>query len=226
MSEAVRTIAGLRTIVLSPDLPGRQIVVFLHGYGMGPEQLAPFASSPGKPAHFFIPAGPLPAIPSGQAWWDMDPAARAYALADSPRDMSAEHPIGAPAARACLCAFLEAVREEMGTLPLILVGFSQGGMLACDLVLRSQINVAGLALLSSSRVSADEWELVERRVRGLPVFISHGRADSDLSFSAGEALRDLFLGRCAQVTWVPFDQGHEIPMLVWRHLWRFLASIR
>jgi phospholipase/carboxylesterase len=99
-------------------------------------------------------------------------------------------------------------------------------MLACDLLLRDQPPVAALALLSSSRIAADEWEPLGGRLRGLPVLVSHGRSDADLAFSAGEALRDFLVRGGAQVTWVPFEQGHEIPLPVWRSLRKFLLSLK
>ncbi len=224
MSESSDTIAGLRTVIVSSGAP-RLTVVMLHGYAMTPEDLAPFAKSVGLPARFLLPEGPLAASPSGRAWWEMDLEARARALATGPRDLGAEHPAGAPAARAQLLRFLASARASLPDLPLVLVGFSQGGMLACDALLRERPAVAALALLSASRIAADEWEPLIERVQGLPVLVSHGRVDPDLAFSAGESLRDLLVRGGALVTWVPFDQGHEIPLVVWRHLRKFLTSV-
>jgi phospholipase/carboxylesterase len=62
-------------------------------------------------------------------------------------------------------------------------------------------------------------------LRDFPVFISHGNTDSDLAFSAGERLRDFVLESSARLTWVPFEGGHEIPLVVWRGLRKFLASL-
>jgi phospholipase/carboxylesterase len=225
MSGSSVTIAGLRTVVVTPRAEAHLAVVLLHGYAMVPEELAPFARSVGLPARFFVPEAPLAAQPTGRAWWDMDAEARARALATGPRDLYTEHPAGAPEARTRLLGLLEAVRAESGNLPVALVGFSQGGMLACDTLLRDRPSVAALGLLSSSRIAADEWEPLAGRLAGLPVLVSHGRADADLAFSAGEALRDLLAGGGARVTWVPFDTGHEIPLVVWRSLRKFLSLL-
>jgi phospholipase/carboxylesterase len=59
----------------------------------------------------------------------------------------------------------------------------------------------------------------------VPVFVSHGTADRDLAFSAGERLRDFVLESEARPTWVPFEGGHEIPLIVWRGLRKFLAGL-
>ena len=210
MSEAPATIAGLRTIVVEPAAPPLLDVVMLHGYAMMPEDLAPFASSLGLPARFLFPEAPVEAIPAGRAWWDMDQEKKARQMAIGPRR------------RALLLEFLGATRQGR---PVALVGFSQGGMLACDTLLRERPDVAALALLSSSRISADEWAPLASRLAGLPVLVSHGQRDPDLAFAAGEALRDLLQRGGARVTWVPFDQAHEIPLVVWRALRKFLAAL-
>lgn len=225
MHQDVVTIAGLRTLVVSPSEPTTFVVVMLHGYSMRPEDLAPFAHSIGVAAHFLVPEGPVAAEPSGRAWWDIDREARARALAAGPRDLVNEHPRGAPVARAKLAALIVAARARWGAAPLVLAGFSQGGMLSCDTVLREAPSVDGLALLSASRISATEWQPLASRLAGLPVLVSHGREDDDLSFAAGEALRDFAAAGGADVTWVPHDRGHELPPVVWRRLRTFLTSI-
>ena len=48
---------------------------------------------------------------------------------------------------------VEAAQARAGTRPLVLGGFSQGGMLACDTLLRSSLPIAALALFSSSRIA-------------------------------------------------------------------------
>ena len=130
-----------------------------------------------------------------------------------------------PAARATLCRFLDELRTEFPGLPLVLGGFSQGAMLACDAVLCARQAVSGLVMLSSSRIAFSEWLANREALSGLPVLLSHGQHDTDLAFAAGEALRDFHSDSHAHVTWQPFDGGHEIPLIVWRALRRFLAGL-
>lgn len=223
MNERSVTIAGLRTIIVEPQAPARLDVVVLHGYAMVPENLSPFAHSLGVSARFLLPEGPVTATPAGRAWWDMDAESRD--LAKGPRDLGAKRFPGAAAARQLLLGFLTQARAPAADCRLALVGFSQGGMLACDTLLREQPDVAALALLSSSRIAADEWTPLAHRLRGLPVLVAHGERDPDLAFAAGEALRDLVAAGGAEVAWVPFEQGHEIPLVVWRRLRKFLAPL-
>lgn len=222
MYERSVTIAGLRTIVVEPRAPVHLDVVILHGYAMLPENLSPFAHSLGISARFLLPEGPVAAQPAGRAWWEMDAESRD--LASGPRDLATKHFPGAAAARGALMTFLAEARAG-DPRRVALVGFSQGGMLACDTLLREGPEVAALALLSSSRIAADVWTPLAGRLRGLPVLVAHGRQDDDLAFAAGEALRDLVASGGAVVTWMPFEQGHEIPLVVWRGLRKLLAPL-
>ena len=199
-------------------------VVLLHGYDMRPEDLEPFAHSLNVPAVFHFPRGILPSHAGNRCWWPIDQERRARQMAVGARDLFEEAPPGRAAAREALCGFLDEVRARHPRLPLLLGGFSQGGMLSCDTVLCTDQSVAALILLSSSRIAFEEWQRNRSRLAGLPVMVSHGSHDPDLAFAAGEALRDFHRNSGAQVTWQPFEGGHEIPLVVWRTLRRFIAN--
>jgi predicted esterase len=44
--------------------------------------------------------------------------------------------------------------------------------------------------------------------------------------AAGERLRDMLIDAGADVCWVPFEEAHEIPPVVWRRLRAFLSGVR
>ena len=121
--------------------------------------------------------------------------------------------------------FCEALQELHQGLPLILAGFSQGGMLACDSILLGSLRASGLVLMSSSRIAIKEWRPHLPAVKGLPVLVAHGLHDRELSIHAGENLRDMLLEGGAEVTWLSFDGGHDIPLPVWRQFRRFAMGI-
>ena len=200
-------------------------VVLLHGYDMRPEDLEPFSHSLNVPALFHFPRGPLPTPSGNRCWWPIDQERRAKQLQSGPRDLYEESPPGRPAARSQLCTFLDELRARAPELPLLLGGFSQGGMLACDTVLCARQPVAGLVMLSSSRIAFDEWLANREALAGLPALVSHGTYDADLAFSAGEALQEFYRKSGARVTWQPFEGGHEIPLAVWRALRRFITEL-
>jgi phospholipase/carboxylesterase len=213
-------IAGLRTTAVGdPSAP--LTLVLLHGYAMRPADLSPFAHSLGTPAYFLVPEGPVASPIGGHAWWSVDLEARESALARGPRDLNDDYPRGLSAAREQLGRFLEAVAAPRT----VIGGFSQGGMLALDWVLRGTRPVDALVLLSASRLAARDWQPQRERLRNLPVFVSHGTTDPDLAFTAGERLRDFVLESGAHASWVPFEGGHEIPLVVWRGLRKFLSAL-
>ena len=224
MKSVERTLGGLPALHVGSHDP-RALVVLMHGYAMQPSDLEPFAHSLGIRAEFYFPRGPQSAPNGARAWWPIDEERRSAQIAAGPRDLFEESPPHRPDARQALVRFLTAARTVHPTLPLVLGGFSQGGMLACDTLLCAHETVAALVMLSSSRIAFSEWLPHRQRLTELPVFVSHGQADVDLSFAAGENLRDFFGSNGARVTWQPFEGGHEIPLVVWRALRRFLSEL-
>ena len=93
----------------------------------------------------------------------------------------------------------------------VLLGFSQGGVMAYDLFLRDPTRFAGLAALSA-------WlppELVpalapSEALKGRPVLVMHGTADPMVPTDRAREARDLLLPLGLAVTLREFDMGHEI----------------
>ena len=227
LKEEELEIAGLRVVSVGDPDAAEQVVVLLHGFQMQPRDLSPFAHSLGAPAWFLFPEAPLGAEPTGRAWWHIDAKRRDEILLKGPRDFAEQHPPDLPKARAQLLALVASLAPRVGARPFVLGGFSQGAMLTCDTVLRSTFPLSALVLLSGSRIAFDEWKplLPGERLRGLPTLVAHGQTDADLAFGAGTALRDCLIAAGADVTWQPFEQGHEIPLVAWRALRKFLASV-
>ncbi len=195
------------------------LLVLLHGYGAPGDDLVPFARSLRRRTdpslRVALPGAPI-AMGRGRAWWHIDDGPR-------PADRSAERPDGIAAAGAHLDRLLSRWRSEGLSVPgrTVIAGFSQGGMLAMEVGLRSEPRLAGVASLSGGALDADAW--VSRAAGAPPVFASHGRADPLLSFSAAERLTRRLERGGAEVTWLPFDGGHTIPPVVESGLVAFLA---
>jgi phospholipase/carboxylesterase len=66
-------------------------------------------------------------------------------------------------------------------------------------------------MFSGTVICASEWEPRFSMRRGLGVFQSHGREDPLLPYAAAERLRALWEQGGAQVSFVTFTGGHEIP---------------
>ena len=205
----------------------------MHGFGAPGTDLVPLARvmDVDRSVRFVFPEAPSalpPQYGAGRAWWllDMERMQRAMMLG-LPRDLSEEHPEALPEVRAQVVSFLDAIRDELGVPDdrVVLGGFSQGAMLACDVALHTERPFAGLALLSGSLLAKEWWLPKMPSLAGKRVFQSHGHQDSVLSFSGGEALRDGLVAAGADVAFVSFRGGHEIPAPVLDGLSGFIGDV-
>jgi phospholipase/carboxylesterase len=223
-------VAELDLRVVGASLATAQLtVVLLHGFGAAGDDLVSLAEEIAAPAgtRFVFPAAPL-ALPGmygdARAWWMLDLARIERALAGHVEDRSEEIPDGLSAARDEIDALVgELVRG--GARRLVLGGFSQGAMLALDTALHSQHPIAGLALMSATRINGAAWRTRLARVRELPVLLSHGKRDQLLPFAVAVSLRDELRAAGADVDWIEFDGGHEIPPSVLGGLGRLLHRV-
>jgi phospholipase/carboxylesterase len=192
------------------------MVVLLHGYGAPGTDLVSLWRSFAVPkeVRFVFPEAPLDLGFGGRAWWPLDMARLQERFSkDLVEELIAEVPAGIDAARAAMLGLLSALESDFGASPArtIIGGFSQGSMLATDIVLRTDRPFGGLALLSSTLISHDEWLPLLSARKGLPVLQSHGRADTVLPFQLAERLRDELIAAGLPVEFVPFNGGHSIP---------------
>jgi phospholipase/carboxylesterase len=183
------------------------------------DDLAPFAKSLGVAARFHFPDGVVDLAPQGRrgrAWW----------LTEAGGDVATVEPAGLASARVHLARTVKELMAPAGASPLVLGGFSQGAMLACDVALRTSLPVEGLVMFSGGPIAVDAWRERYHHRQGLRAFVAHGTSDTELSFDAADSLRRELAQAGLDVTWVPFEGGHEIPLVVWRSFKRWLTSAR
>lgn len=209
------------------------VLVLLHGWAAPADDLVPLGAALDAPPGtiFVFPEGPLHVelgAGASRAWWAIDMERLDQDLASGrPRNLSREIPPGLAPARSQLMAMLEDLQAKLELDPrrIVLGGFSQGAMLACDVALRIERPVGGLAVLSGTVLARDEWIPLMPRRKGLPVLQAHGRSDGVLPFFLAEQLRDHFREGGLPVDWVGFDGGHEIPEEVLARLGRYLHRL-
>ncbi len=204
------------------------IVVLMHGFGAPGTDLVPLANYLGAGRRYVFPEAPLtlpPMFGPGRAWWmlDLERLQRAM-ITGVPRDLSAEYPDGLPRVRESLNALLADLDPE-GNAPMVIGGFSQGAMLACDVALHAGRKFSGVCLLSGSLVAKDWWLPKMSGLGETPIFQSHGEQDSVLAFEGAEALRNALTDAGATVDWTPFRGGHEIPGGVLQAMKAFLQKV-
>ena len=207
------------------------VVVLLHGFGAPGDDLVPLWQELQAPpgTRYVFPEAPL-ALQMGfgesRAWWMLDLEKRQREMAAGrARNLSRDVPKGLAEARALVIALLEELEQRHGATSLVLGGFSQGAMLACDVALHTPRPLAGLVLLSGTLLASDEWTPLLPRRKGLRVFQSHGSADPLLPYVMAELLRDLLMQAGLSVEWTAFRGGHEIPGLVLDRLGAFLRIV-
>jgi len=189
-------------------------VVLLHGFGAPGDDLVPLARVLDVPMRFVFPEAPIALggmYGPGRAWWPLDLVKlEAELRAGTLRDRRAEVPEGLAEARAQVTQMLDELATRFPG-KLVLGGFSQGAMLALDVALHRETPPAAVVLLSGTLLAESEWQPRFERLRGVPVFQSHGRHDPLLPFSIAEMLRDQLRAAGAALDWNAFAGGHEIP---------------
>jgi phospholipase/carboxylesterase len=198
------------------DLP---VIVALHGWGASAHDLLGLAPVlfDGK-AIVLCPQGPV-RMPvgggmTGYGWFPLSPG--------TPPDPATFH---ASADR--LRAFLDDVlpRYAVDRKRVVLLGFSQGGVMAYDLALRDPERFAGLVALST-------WlpePLVESLAKlpgheGFPVLVIHGTRDPTLPVERARESREALRNLGVAMTYREFDMGHEIRDDSMRVLLRWLEE--
>lgn len=198
-----------------PHDPG-PVVVLMHGFGAPGTDLVSLAQVLEAPpgTRFVFPQGPLElgAGFGGRAWWMIDIIALETAMASGTfRDLSRQVPDGLTEAREKVESCLAAIELELTPTRLALGGFSQGAMLATDVALHSERDIALLVLFSGTVIAEPIWASVVARRQGLQVVQSHGLSDPILPYQGAERLRALLEEGGLRVRFVPFQGGHEIP---------------
>jgi len=209
-------------------------LVLMHGFGAPGTDLVPLGQAIDAPpgSRILFPEAPILLPPEigggvGRAWWMIDIMKLQIGLmTGQTRALKDEDPDGLPAVRDMVVAMLDAFEEKHGLerSRLALGGFSQGSMLATDVALETDMELASLIILSGTFLAAERWRPKLTARAGLPVLQSHGRGDPILPYEIAEELRDAMTEAGMDVTFVPFGGGHGIPPEVLKQLGGLLVA--
>jgi phospholipase/carboxylesterase len=155
----------------------RSLVILLHGYGSNGADLiglVPYWRAALPDTLFLAPDAPqaCPGAPGGRQWWPLTSL--------SPEARAAGVRIAAPALNAYIDSQLAA--HGLGENRLVLVGFSQGTMMALHVGPRRIKALAGI--VGYSGMLADPDALVTEAASKPPVLLVHGDADEVLPVTA------------------------------------------
>lgn len=198
-------------------------VILLHGFGAPGFDLVDLGSMFDLPeeVRFVFPEAPLalgPGFSGGRAWWMLDMAlfeARARGVV---MDRSGDVPDTLEEVSQSLARLIGEVEQSFGITrkQLVLGGFSQGSMLALDTALALADKPAGLLLLSSTLIAKERWLARMASLAELPILQSHGTGDAILPHTDAEKLAQLLRSAGADLSFLSFPGGHEIPPSVLR----------
>ena len=179
-------------------------IVALHGWGASAHDLLGLAP--------VLHAGrALVLCPQGPIGFQVDRGSVGYGwfpLTGGGQSDPAEFAKGAAALRGFLDAALEFYPVDRRKL--VLIGFSQGGVLAYELALREPGRFAGLLALSSWLPPEVAAVPKQPEHASLPVMVVHGTEDPMIPVERARESRDLLLGLDVPTAYREYGMGHEI----------------
>lgn len=190
-------------------------LIVLHGLGNEGRDFAPLLRhidlSAVGPVRCVLPDAPMRTMSLNgtdmHAWYDAAPPV-ASRHASQPTDEG-----GLRASQRIVQALIE--REEgRGMAPerIVLMGFSQGAVLALQTALRAPQRLAAVVALSgylplNARALQMESNIANQR---LPIFLGHGEHDEVISIDRARVARTVLQVMGHLVDWHLYDMGHEI----------------
>ena len=180
----------------SASLP---LAIVLHGRGSDSNDLSGLAPMIDGGYRFIFPDAPTAFEPSpgmqfGFTWFDGWPARKSSIIRS--RDL-----------------LLTFITELVGRYPtpdgrIVLSGFSQGGMMSLDVGFRTDVPLAGVAVMSGALFEEDMPDFASRPQT--PVLIVHGTADEVIPVSAARRTRRVLEDQGLNVDYEEFAMGHQV----------------
>jgi phospholipase/carboxylesterase len=196
-------------------------VVFLHGFGADAGDLFPLADflDPEGEWNFVFPEAPLevPLGPmmSGRGWFPLS-----VRELEGGFDFTQLRPPHMEAS----CELVYDLIFHLNAQRCVLGGFSQGGMVATEVAMKNPEDLTGLVLYSSTLLDEPNWTRQAVQLKGKPILMSHGMQDPVLPFAFSQRLFDVLKAAGADVSFAPFNGGHEIPLPVLQKTKEFLLQ--
>jgi len=184
-------------------------VIWLHGLGADGHDFEPIVPELRLPAalpvRFVFPHAPVrPVTLNGgmamRAWYDIISLDRNGPVdADGINDSSE------------LLEGLVAREQQRGIDPgrIVLAGFSQGGAIAINTLLRSRGTLAGLMALSTWLPLPDALQGGDLKTT-TPVFMAHGQFDPMIPMQYGRSAADALVGAGFEVDWHDYPMAHAV----------------
>ncbi len=186
----------------------RYAMIWLHGLGADGSDFMPVADELKLPApvrHLFPDAPKRPVTINGgfvmRAWYDI-----VENQIQSQPDVA-----GIEASRQILLGII-AQQVALG-IPhehIFVAGFSQGGAIALQTLVKLEHKLAGVLALSTYLPLAKDCTAVTAAALHTPVFMAHGRHDPIVPYNLGTLSRDVLRGQHCAVDWYEYPMPHSV----------------
>jgi phospholipase/carboxylesterase len=168
------------------------ICIILHGVGDSHHGMIGLATALRMPdVHYALPDAPDPYMGIGYSWY---PIPQEFFVPGSHKNR--DELVAGCREKVLRCRqqvhdMIDALCKRFDNVPLILGGFSQGGLIAMDAGFTCGHALAGLFVLSSYFPQAREVLPLSRQRADLPVFIGHGQMDDVVDFAYCGEMREV-----------------------------------
>jgi phospholipase/carboxylesterase len=206
---------------------GGTAILLLHGYGGSGPSFAALAEEILTPkTRVFLPTAVLP-HPSGRGamWWEFleDDWPKPYSFElNAPSLPTSSKQL--PKARAAVTQLIARIRDQFQPDRMVLVGHSQGAMLALDVAVSVEPGVDQVAAIAGYVLLDSVSKIKEARTHRPSVFISHGRQDTTIPYNSALDMKELLEKNGFDVHFRPHNAGHGVSERLMRDLRDFLES--
>jgi phospholipase/carboxylesterase len=175
-------------------------IIAIHGRGTNENDLVPLVLSLSLPNVLLVsPRAPFPFPYGGYVWYDL-----AHEGVPEPNSFRTSIDM--------LQKFVGEVKQgyPVDSERVLLLGFSQGTVMAYATALLDPTSFLGVAALSGYIPYRSGLPLKLTNLNGFPVFISHGSDDSIIPARLGRESAELLKRAGATVTYREYPMGHEV----------------
>ena len=179
------------------------LLLLLHGVGSHEHDL--FGLAPYLDKRFLILSARAPNTlqPGSYAWFEVSFTPQGPVI----------NPAQAEASRKALITFIDEAVNAYGADPkqVYLMGFSQGAIMSASIALTRPDLVAGVVLMSGRILPEVQAVMASpQALKGLPILLVHGTADTVLPVHHARASRQLLSSLPVELTYYEYPMGHEV----------------
>jgi len=198
----------LKTLDISPNSTTRGIVIWLHGLGANShdfQPLIPYFNRIAPGIRYIFPDAPIQSVTINggmqmQAWYDISDADLAQNQDWAGIQKSSE----------LLQSLVNDLANQHPTLPIVLAGFSQGGLIAIQTALKNNPSVVGLLVLSSYLANNALSNLDDSFSFKGSLMMMHGKSDPVVPITLATKSFEKLIPLIKNNKWQEYNMAHEI----------------